>query len=173
MKNKYLLLFCALLICFLFSCKKNNTAQQPVSILGKWNLKSQHAVFYIDGLLKVDTIFYASQVDFGFLQFNQNGTFSSTTVYVNTLQNHDPGSSGNSQGTYVVSGNGFSISPGIAGWFNYVASTSPAPTLVSNFSEVKSLTSSTLDVHIESAFSYITNAKTTTIRCINDFSYTK
>jgi len=161
------------LISFLSACKKNSNDGQPLSIVGTWTLQEQHAVMYVNGALKVDTIFTSSSVDSGSLQFNGDGSFSSSTIYVNTLQNHDPGSSGNVQGTYSVSGYGFNISPGIAGWFNYVPTTSPAPTLSSSLSEVTSLTASSLKVHLEDTFSYITNNNSTTVRTISDFTFIK
>jgi hypothetical protein len=151
MKSVFTLLLLAYAIC-LFSCGSDKNSQS--AIVAKWNLQQQHAVLYRDSVKITDTVYNASAQTYGTAQFNANGTFSSSCVYTpggNTLAS--TGSSASSTGTYSYTSTSFSIVPGLAGWFVYVAGTSSISTSGASYSaQVTTLTNSNLTIHSTSTY---------------------
>src|SRR5581483_4033302 len=85
MMNRKSLITLSLAACLgLFSCKKDGAASNQSSqrlIVGKWTLQQQQFVQYVDGVKKVDTILNATPNSIASIQFNNDGTFNSSSAY--------------------------------------------------------------------------------------------
>jgi hypothetical protein len=174
MARKYIFIFSISLVCF-FSCSKDNTSPQGL-IIGKWTLQQQHAVLNIDNARQKDTILAASATTYASAQFNDNGTFSSASVYnpgTNLFTAWPGPSTANTTGKYSYSGAAFTITPGLAGWVNFgVGSTGP-PTGVSSSIEITQLDRSHLTIHSENSFTITTGTGMHTYNEVFDLYYSK
>jgi hypothetical protein len=173
MKPLLILLFAVCVACF-YSCSPGHDVTPQNLIVAKWNLQQQHAVLYEDNIKITDTVFNASAITFGVAQFNNNGSFTSSSVYRqggNSLL--AAASNESTMGTYTYSANAFTITPGLAGWFSYVTGSSTSPTGNSTSAQVTTLTSSNLDIHATSTFGTTNITGPHTFNLEFDYYYTR
>ncbi|MBS1525195.1 MAG: hypothetical protein JST19_06075 [Bacteroidetes bacterium] len=189
MRNLYRLSFAVFAACGFMACKSSgnylpvpNNAQNL--IVGRWTLQKQEFVQYADGVEKVDTVLNATQFSLASIQFNNDGTFSSSSMYASGNSGNLSGgvinASDDSHGTYAFAGSVFSISAPIAGFsmggnslvFGSGGSV-PVITPVSNSIKIVQLTSSKLNLHAEYVYTYTAGSVSQTYKTENDYYYTK
>lgn len=158
---------------FLFSCgSKKSDPQSP--IVAKWTLQQDHAVLYKDGVKTLDTVLTAGGPTQGMAQFNSDGSYRSTSVFSTTnLYSRVSPSSTNVTGTYSYSASAFTVKPGLAGWFVFVAGSSTPATGYSSATQVTSLTGSNLNVATSNTFSVTDGTGAHTYTESNELFYTK
>lgn len=175
MRSKLFLFPLIFSICVLFSCHKEGNTLQTL-IVGKWTLQQQHAVLYIDNVKVIDTVYNASSYAYADVQFNSNGTFSTSSRYLPTALSQNLGTvpnTMNGNGTFSISGNVLTMKPGVAGWFTYPIGTSSLPTNSSFTLQENQLTSSKLSLHTTSSFTFTNSGGSHTYNEADDYYYTK
>ena len=189
-------LFCSFILCGLIAslsaCQSekgnDSTPQNSKLILGKWSLQQQKSVQYIDDVMKTDTTFEITKSNVAYLQFNSNGTYNSVSHYI--AQAGPPLTLGNGTivaandttfGTYNIANTDLQLSSSIAGFisstFSYGATTISTPlpifAIVSNTSQINTLTVSNLNIHSELIYSTTANGVNTIYKNEFDYYYTK
>ena len=175
MRSIYALLTftCALFIC---ACSPNKSSAPQNPIVAKWTLHQEHVVVTVDGATQLDTVLTAQGATYGTAQFNSDGSYSSSAGYDpgnTSLFNTVPASSQSSKGTYSYSTSGFSVVPGLAGWYSYGTGSSTTPTTSGRIIQVTSLSSTALDVHTSITIGVTTGTGAHTITQVSDYYYTK
>lgn len=190
-KLNYFFIMC-LLLCGLAACNSNKaigiTPSSSSLILGKWNLEQQKTLQYVNGVVQIDTTFTASVSVNARAQFNADGTYNSASHYV--AQTGPPLTFGNGSiaaandstfGTYNIADTQLKLSSIVTGFISATLaygtttfqSTLPTFALVSNISQINSLSSSKLNIHSEVIYSSSLNNTTTTYKNEFDYYYTK
>jgi hypothetical protein len=121
----------------------------------------------------IDTVYNASAKTSGTVQFNTNGTFSSSSLL--TPQGDSPYNvpSASNSGTYSYSPGVFTIVPGLSGWFAYNAGSGSELTDDSSSAQVTTLTASNLDIHITLTIGVTSKAGFHAFFQVTDYSYTR
>jgi hypothetical protein len=176
MNRKHFLLFAICMGC-LYSCATKNNTPTPVSpIVGTWSLKQQHVQMYQDTTTLTDTTLSAATTAYGTAQFNADGTYSTSGVYLagnGSSLSSPPPSDQKSSGKYNYSDNIFTVSAGLAGWYTYAfGTTGPISNIVFSI-HITQLTSTKLTVHMEDKFVATTVTGTHTFDEVLDYYYSK
>jgi hypothetical protein len=190
MRNFYFLFVGLVISISLFSCKKDGKGtDNPVPdtqqnlLVGKWTLQQEHFTRLVDNVKQEDTTFNTSTNNTAAIQFNKDGTFASADSYYSSgTANQGPYTGGGtSSGNYTFVGSTFGLSNSIAGLRNGVdffggtitSGTVPVITPVSNTAQISLLTSSKLNIHTESVYTYAANGATQTYKMTDDYYYSK
>ncbi|MDB5133742.1 MAG: hypothetical protein JWP37_345, partial [Mucilaginibacter sp.] len=122
MRNFYYLFVCALLICGLFACQKDNDNSSPniignasLLIVGKWNLQQEKYTVYVDSVKQTDTTVNASAGDVSYTDFNRNGSYVSVSHYFSSNNFFTVESQDSLSGTYSIAGSTFKLSSYLGG----------------------------------------------------------
>jgi hypothetical protein len=175
MKPICVLFILACAVC-LSACSPNKSSNPQNPILGKWTLKQQHVIVTVDGATQLDTTLIAQGATYGTVQFNADGSYSSSAGYDpgnTSIFNKVPATSQSSVGTYSYSASNFSVMPGLSGWYSYGTGSSSTPTTSGRIVQVTSLSSSALNVHTSITIGVTTGTGAHTITQASDFYYTK
>ncbi len=191
MRRIYLLSALFLLSGGFFSCKKGSEGDYiPPTyaklIVGKWVLQTEHSVQYVNSVKQLDTVYNASQNSYVSMQFNSNGTFTTSGAYYSVVQ---PGSLSSAapsvvnftgSGAYSFAGTTLNMTGNVPGFANgttaYGLSTTtsvPVITLISNSVQINELTAANLALHVETVYTYTANNTSQTYKLVNDLSYTR
>ncbi|MGZ3813259.1 MAG: hypothetical protein ACXVJN_16040 [Mucilaginibacter sp.] len=185
MRSACFLFVLFLLFCSLSACQKNgsgvNPNSQPGLLLGKWSLQQQKSVIYLNGVKQTDTTYLASSLNYGHLQFNSNGTFTSSSYAFSTAAGGNLGSGvvnavsqDSTHGTYSLVSSNLNMTTAIAGFGIYVygyssIAVAPVGLLTPEVSQVTLLTSSNLTIHKEYTYMLSSN----TYKDVLDYYYSK
>ncbi|HVV55695.1 MAG TPA: hypothetical protein VHC47_10240 [Mucilaginibacter sp.] len=155
-------------------------------LVGKWTLQSEQVIQYIDGVQTIDTNYSASPNSYAAIQFNQNGTFSSTSFYMMTggaeggLSQNNVVSVDTTRGTFAVAGSSFNLSAPISGFstgLNLYGITftpiAPVITPVSNAITINQLTTSKLTLHTDYVYTSTVNNVSKTYKVEDDYYYVR
>lgn len=155
-------------------------------LVGKWTLQTEQVVQYIDGVKTIDTIYDTSPNSYAAIQFNQNGTFSSTSFYMivggteGGLNQNNVVSVDTTKGTFAIAGTSFSLSAPISGFNADVnlysitfTTTAPVITPVSNSITINQLSSSKLTLHTDYVYTLTVSNVSKTYKVEDDYYYTR
>ena len=162
---------------FLCACHEKNNTPTPVGpIVGTWTLQQQHVFMYQDTTTLADTTLSATATAYGTAQFNADGTFKSSSVYLagnGSSLSSPPPVEQKTTGKYNYSNNVFTISPGLAGWYTFVIGTTGALTNVSFTINITQLTASRLTMHTDNKFTATTATGTHNFELVLEYDYSK
>ena len=191
MNRIYFLSILILATVFLNSCGKGGktmglTQSSQSLIVGKWTLQQEKYVQYIDGVKKQDTVINASQNNLALVQFNKDGTFTSTSSYLSgvatgSLNSGVSNASASTSGTYSFAGTVFSMSSYVTGlasgnssFYGFTTATSiPVYSAVSSAMQINELTANRLNLHIEVIYTLTINSVPQTYKTVGDYFYTR
>ncbi|WP_426671258.1 hypothetical protein ACPPVU_08485 [Mucilaginibacter sp. McL0603] len=187
-KLSYLFMIC-MLVSVLTACQKgdsNSISSDAALIVGKWNLQQQKTVQYVNDVRRSDTTIITTADINSNVQFEKNGKF--INVSFRGYNDVGSGSSGAGErdstfGTYSVANSSLILSPSylvLLGFYDgliplFFAGDNPLPTVVmiSDSSQINTLTSSKLTLHTEYIYSETINNITTIYKDELDYYYTK
>jgi hypothetical protein len=193
MRRLSIFLLLVFISAFLYSCSKDGKANgvsqvQQQLIVGRWSLKQEKVVQYIDGTVSMDTAYNASSNNIAAAQFNKDGTYSSVSLYsssVNGGLNLDQApvtTADSTSGIYNFAGTKFSVSAPLAGLgsgsFAFAESTTANATVaifsaVSNSISVTQLSITRLNLHTENIYTLTNNNVSHTYKNVCDYYYEK
>ncbi|MDB5134357.1 MAG: hypothetical protein JWP37_960, partial [Mucilaginibacter sp.] len=179
---------CALLICVLFACQKDNGNSSPniignasLLIVGKWNLQKEKYTVYVDSVKQTDTTVNASAGDVSYADFNRNGSYVSISHYFIANNFYTVASEDSLSGTYSIAGSTFKLSSYLGGLNvsppgGSLSTTTVIPVItpVSHLVQIIALTQTILTIHSE----YVVNSNvptgvTKTYKYVSDLYYTR
>jgi hypothetical protein len=193
MRRLFIFLLLVFVSAFLYSCSKDGKANNviPVQqqlIVGRWSLKQEKVVQYVDGVVNTDTTYNASSNNIASTQFNKDGTYSSVSLYSSSVSgsrnlDQTPVTTADStSGIYSFAGTKFSVSAPLAGLgsgsFAFAESTTANATVavfsaLSNSITVKQLSVNRLNLHTENIYTLTNNKVSHTYKNECDYYYEK
>jgi len=186
MRHIYIFMF-AIAALLIYSCGKHGSSpsgQQQKMILGKWNLKKEVAIGYIDGVQQPTVTTDASDKGYNYTQFNPDNNFISVSFY----NSGGMGSTSLSnvvavdtlRGNYSFSGSALNLTnpllPGFitgTGSFSTGTGSVPVTHLVSQSATIVQLTASALTLHVEYETTQTVDSNTKTYKSVLDYYFTR
>ncbi len=191
MKRLYFLFIPAILT-LLAACGGKNNSPVPnnnaIMLVGKWSLQTQKIVQYINGQQQPPISLAASNKNAAYAQFNQDGTYTSVSLYnsdgIGSTQLSAVYGEQTLGGNYSFSGSAFSLSTaGLAGLSDdvlvppssntTVITSIPTIKIISQSAQITQLTSSVLTLHTEYTTLQTIASVNTNYKYVQDYYYTR
>lgn len=172
-------------------CQKAGTTppaldnSEQTMIIGKWNLQKQSVVVLVNNVKQTDTSYLASDNNAGYVNFKNDGTYSSVSVSRSDAGSGNLGSGASNitsvdstSGTYHFVNAVFAMStPGVAGFgssfYGTTATETPVLNILSRSATITKLTTTDLALHVELVYTATTSTESKTYQTGSDYYYTK